>query len=288
MSLAHLGSRMAVGRGLALSTKSRLPRLPAGHAHSTSAVQVFCAAQESSRMEGGRSSAAEKLIRGHIAAATTVGGLLLSEASPALAAAPGNAGKAALAAAAAWFLLPPALRLLGSGFRGYAGEIAPAAALNELSGWRDGVLVDLRSDREKSVAGVPDLPSAGKLVEVEYAEIGDRRARGALRDPGSLEAEVTAMQVAGLKRAKRGSPIYLLDKNGSVAKTVAKNLARQGFKRVYVVSGGFQGWQNAKLQIKPSSSVSPFDILLPGTGKYSARQTTSTRPQGRRALPSGR
>ncbi|KAL6770090.1 hypothetical protein ACKKBG_A33560 [Auxenochlorella protothecoides x Auxenochlorella symbiontica] len=435
---------MAVGRGLALSTKSRLPRLPAGHAHSTSAVQVFCAAQESSRMEGGRSSAAEKLIRGHIAAATTVGGLLLSEASPALAqdagpaasvaagaapalpaidpaqlssgvdtavgtlvdllraagsgiksglggaqdgleaaesaysriapyvdravdavrpgveagvakagaaagpaleralpaaqdalasaasgagvdlgavrgalgalgdlaggvaggaltavhvgqgvvsalaAAPGNAGKAALAAAAAWFLLPPALRLLGSGFRGYAGEIAPAAALNELSGWRDGVLVDLRSDREKSVAGVPDLPSAGKLVEVEYAEIGDRRARGALRDPGSLEAEVTAMQVAGLKRAKRGSPIYLLDKNGSVAKTVAKNLARQGFKRVYVVSGGFQGWQNAKLQIKPSSSVSPFDILLPGTGKYSARQTTSTRPQGRRALPSGR
>ncbi|RMZ53903.1 hypothetical protein APUTEX25_004774 [Auxenochlorella protothecoides] len=136
-----------------------------------------------------------------------------------------------------------------------SGKIAPAAALNELSGWRDGVLVDLRSDREKSVAGVPDLPSAGKLVEVEYAEIGDRRARGALRDPGSLEAEVTAMQVAGLKRAKRGSPIYLLDKNGSVAKTVAKNLARQGFKRVYVVSGGFQGWQNAKLQIKPSSSV---------------------------------
>ncbi|KAL6771009.1 hypothetical protein ACKKBF_B33560 [Auxenochlorella protothecoides x Auxenochlorella symbiontica] len=85
MSLAHLGSRMAVGRGLALSTKSRLPRLPAGHAHSTSAVQVFCAAQESSRMEGGRPNAAEKLIRGHIAAATTVGGLLLSEASPALA-----------------------------------------------------------------------------------------------------------------------------------------------------------------------------------------------------------
>ncbi|KAL6770091.1 hypothetical protein ACKKBG_A33560 [Auxenochlorella protothecoides x Auxenochlorella symbiontica] len=92
MSLAHLGSRMAVGRGLALSTKSRLPRLPAGHAHSTSAVQVFCAAQESSRMEGGRSSAAEKLIRGHIAAATTVGGLLLSEASPALAQDAGPAG----------------------------------------------------------------------------------------------------------------------------------------------------------------------------------------------------
>jgi hypothetical protein len=50
---------------------------------------------------------------------------------------------------------------------------------------------------EKEASGLPDAPSSasGKLLEVEYAAIGDRKLRGQLRDAGGIEAQVTALQV---------------------------------------------------------------------------------------------
>lgn len=66
-----------------------------------------------------------------------------------------------------------------------------------------------------------------------------------LHPPGPRSAQVTALQIAALKRLSRGSRLLVLDRNGGGggAKAVARALAERGFGRVYVIKGGFQGWQ---------------------------------------------
>lgn len=49
--------------------------------------------------------------------------------------------------------------------------------------------------------------------------------------------QVTALQIAALKRIGRGSRVVLLDRYGNVSKQVAKELSRRGFGRVFVVQG---------------------------------------------------
>ena len=66
---------------------------------------------------------------------------------------------------------------------------------------------------------------------------------------------MTILQIAALKKVKKGSRILLLDKNGSVAKDVAKGLNARGYKKVFVIDGGFNGWTSSKLQTRGSSSV---------------------------------
>ena len=59
-----------------------------------------------------------------------------------------------------------------------------------------------------------------------------------------MPPQVTALQIAALKRLSRGNRLLLLDRNGGgAAKAVARALAERGFGRVYVIKGGFQGWQ---------------------------------------------
>ena len=81
------------------------------------------------------------------------------------------------------------------GLRGYAGNISPAAALDAVSADGNTVIVDLRTQREKESSGVPDLPNSGRLVELEYASINDRKIRGQLRNPADIEKQVHAVQL---------------------------------------------------------------------------------------------
>jgi rhodanese-related sulfurtransferase len=70
--------------------------------------------------------------------------------------------------------------------------------------------------------------------------------------------QVTAIQIASLKRLGRGSKVLLLDRTGSTAKTVAKELSKRGFGRVYVIDGGFDGrngWVGSKLLVKPDAGA---------------------------------
>ncbi len=71
-----------------------------------------------------------------------------------------------------------------------AGEVSPAAALDALSSSGGALLIDIRSAKEKETSGLPDLPSSGKLVELEFATVADRKLRGQLRNPGDLELKV--------------------------------------------------------------------------------------------------
>lgn len=201
--------------------------------------------------------------------------------------------EAGLAVVVAYYLAGPLLKGLGGALRGYAGQVSPAAALDILSTQGNCVMVDIRSAREKESAGLPDLPNNGKLVELEYASVADRRVRSQLRNAGDIELKVTALQVAALKKIGKGTTIFLMDKNGGNAKAVAKELSKKGFKKAFVVSGGFGGWQGAKLKVKPSTTVSRVEVLLPGafgTGS-SSRTTTAQRqigaPRRQLQLPGG-
>ncbi|KAL6758560.1 rhodanese-like Ca-sensing receptor [Haematococcus lacustris] len=166
----------------------------------------------------------------------------------------------ALGLAALTYLVPLLLGGLGGSFRGFAGEVAPAAALDSLANESDVLLIDIRSSKEKEASGVPDLPTsaASKALEVEYASTDDKRLRALLRDPTAMEAQITALQVAALKKISKGTKLVLLDRYGPAARTVAKELGRRGYGKVFVVSGGFDGrggWVQSKLQIKPAASV---------------------------------
>ncbi|GFH24510.1 HATPase_c domain-containing protein, partial [Haematococcus lacustris] len=74
------------------------------------------------------------------------------------------------------------------------------------------------------------------VLEVEYANTEDKRLRGQLRDPNSIEAQITALQVSALKRINKGTKVVLLDRYGPAARTVAKELGRKGYTKVFVVA----------------------------------------------------
>lgn len=193
--------------------------------------------------------------------------------------------EAGFAAVAAYYLAGPFLKGLGGALRGYAGDISPAGALDVLSTQGNCVVVDIRTTREKESAGLPDLPNNGKLVELEYASVADRRVRSQLRNASDIELKVTAMQVAALKKIGKGSTIFLMDRNGASAKSVARELSKKGFKKAFVVSGGFSGWQGAKLKVKPSTTVSRVEVLLPGAFGAGGSSRTTTTQQRRIGAP---
>ena len=79
---------------------------------------------------------------------------------------------------------------------------------------------------------------------------------------------MTVLQIASLKKVKKGTKIMLLDKNGSGAKDIAKALTSRGYKRVFVISGGFGGWTASKLKTRGSSTVRikpPCHLHFPST-----------------------
>ncbi|KAK9846572.1 hypothetical protein WJX81_006817 [Elliptochloris bilobata] len=190
---------------------------------------------------------------------------------------------------ALYYLGPPLLKGIFGSLRGYAGNISPAAALDAVSNDGNTLLIDIRTEREKEAGGLPDLPNSGRLVELEYAVIEDRKVRSLLRNVSAIEQQVTVLQIAALKKVSKGTRMLLLDRNGSGAKAIARELSRRGFKKVFVVQGGFSGWTAAKLQTKLSSSVSSVEVLSPsslfGTMRQSANGKTSRRSL---QLPSGR
>lgn len=192
----------------------------------------------------------------------------------------------ALGALGVWFIGPSVLGVAFKGLRGYAGDVSAPAALDLVSTRGNTYIIDLRSDREKENGGALDIPGGGRLIELEYASVADRKLRSQLRNVSDLELQVTSMEVAALKKIGKGSTILLLDRNGGQSKAVAKQLRAKGFKRAFVVAGGFGGWTAAKLRVKPSSSVSRVEVI-PAASTISravGRATTSSR----RALPSGR
>ena len=81
------------------------------------------------------------------------------------------------------------------------------------------------------------LNNTPQSTEVEYAVTEDKKLRNQLRNVSAIESEITALQIAALKKVNKSTKIILLDKNGSTAKVVAKELTRKGYSNVYVIDG---------------------------------------------------
>ncbi|GFR43580.1 hypothetical protein Agub_g4677 [Astrephomene gubernaculifera] len=214
---------------------------------------------------------------------TQAAGSAVSAASPLLrrgleflaASDPVTLGEYALGAVALYFITPA---LFGA-MRGYAGELTAAVALDTVVNDASSVLIDIRPAREKEASGVPDVPgaAANKVLEVEFAALEDKKLRSQLKDPGYIESQTTALQIAALRRINTASKIILLDRYGPNAEAVARELAKKGYGRVFVVSGGFDGragWIQSKLQIKPFTATS-LTFAAPSFGRSGS--TTSTR-----------
>nr|AEQ59234.1 extracellular calcium sensing receptor [Taxus chinensis] len=140
-----------------------------------------------------------------------------------------------------YLFVPSILSSIAFSFRGYKGDLTPAQAL-ELLTKQDYVMIDIRTEKEKSKAGIPSLPrpAKNKLVSIAVEEFPNK-LRSLLRKFKQVEAEVTSLKISYLKRLNKGSRIVIMDSYGDVAKIVAKSLTSLGFTHTWILTDGFSG-----------------------------------------------
>ena len=115
------------------------------------------------------------------------------------------------AAAAAFVLAFPSIAsFVARALRGYAGATSPAIVLDRLSTGSSVALVDIRSQQSKEAEGIPDLRDKSKYIQLEAAVVDDGRVRRELKNIGSLEVTMTAMQVAALKKISKKTELYIM------------------------------------------------------------------------------
>lgn len=173
-----------------------------------------------------------------------------------------------------YLLLPYLGDSIATTIRGYAGDLNAPSALNLLIQDGAAVLVDVRTLEEQGAKGLLDLPPKNRrqLVSLERATL----ERGAFKNNFATESKITAVQIAALKATNKGKPLIVLDQNSKQSKAVAKELTSLGFKKVYVVAGGFAAWVNAGLQTKAAFSVNATSATVGGP-----RVTLPVRPTKR-------
>uniref|UniRef100_K3YTB0 Rhodanese domain-containing protein n=1 Tax=Setaria italica TaxID=4555 RepID=K3YTB0_SETIT len=179
--------------------------------------------------------------------------------------APGDYVVAAGAAFLAYLLLPPVWSLVSFTLRGYKGELTPAQALDKVT-TKDYVLIDVRTDKDKAKAGVPQLPSnaKNKLISVPLEELPSK-LKGMVRSAKKAEAEITALKISYLKKIGKGSNVIIMDSYNDISKTVAKTLNSVGFKNCWVMAGGFsgrKGWAQSRLGTD-SFNLSVVEVVTP-------------------------
>eukprot|EP00252_Welwitschia_mirabilis_P014523 TRINITY_DN3186_c0_g1_i1.p1 TRINITY_DN3186_c0_g1~~TRINITY_DN3186_c0_g1_i1.p1 ORF type:complete len:463 (+),score=105.48 TRINITY_DN3186_c0_g1_i1:150-1391(+) len=182
-----------------------------------------------------------------------------------------------------YLLLPRVLSSIAFSVRGYKGDLTPAQAL-ELLTKQDYVMVDIRSEKEKSKAGIPSLPRSArsKLYSIPIEELSNK-LKGMVRSSRKVEAEIAALKISCLKRLNRGSKLVIMDSYGDVAKTVARALTALGFKNTWVLNDGFsggKGWLQSCLGTDSYSSsfaeiLSPSRIIPGGRSRFGTQETPS-------------
>ena len=218
------------------------------------------------------------------------------------------------AAAAAFVLAFPSIAsFVARALRGYAGATSPAIVLDRLSTGSSVALVDIRSQQSKEAEGIPDLRDKSKYIQLEAAVVDDGRVRRELKNIGSLEVTMTAMQVAALKKISKKTELYIMvgidldpdldrlslslslalrasfalqDKNGSLASAVAKEVAAKGFSRTFVVKGGFAGWKRERLPIRMAESVGRVEVVAPSAVLFgSTKKAIGEGSTAKKSLP---
>lgn len=179
-----------------------------------------------------------------------------------------------LGALALYYLAPPVLKAASAAARGYEGDASAAQVLDWIIEDGNTFLVDMRRKQDKEAMGIPDVGGAAgrRIIEVPLYTT-DKNIRGLLRDPDGVERQITALKIGSLKRVSKGKRIVIMDKDGRLAKKVAKELSKRGFKNVYVMKGGFNnGWFSARLGVRKILSVTSAEVVrgLPGSRRGSS------------------
>ena len=190
-------------------------------------------------------------------------------------------------AGAAYLLAPLLLKAAAASARGYAGSIRPVEAYDAVLSGGKIVVVDVRRDNEVS-RGEIEFPRryANKVLTVPREKLS-----GNFKNMGDVESNLTALKMASLKGIKKSTKVLILDANGGEAPKLAKALAAQGFGKVFVIKGGFNGWVSAGLGVKAARVVSA--TLLPSFGGSSSSSSSVNGrvidvAPSRGFLPSGR
>ncbi|XP_014505979.1 calcium sensing receptor, chloroplastic [Vigna radiata var. radiata] len=165
----------------------------------------------------------------------------------------------------AYLLIPPIWSVISSNLRGYKGDLTPAQALDLISA-QNYVLIDIRSEKDKDKTGIPRLPSSAKnrLVAIPLEELPSK-LKGQVKNAKKLEAEIVALKISYLKKINKGSNVVILDSYSDVAKTVGRTLTSIGFKKTWIVAGGFsgnKGWLQSRLGTD-SYNFSLAEVLSP-------------------------
>lgn len=195
-----------------------------------------------------------------------------------------------------YFLTPPVITSITCAARGYKGDLSASQAL-DLIMKRDYLLIDVRTEKEKSKSGVASLPryAINSVLYVPVEELS-LKFKGQLRDYRKAEAEVAAIKISYLRRINKSSKLVILDRYGDMAKSVARSLMKLGLKNSWVVTDGFdggRGWVQSRLGTASHSSsiaaiLSPTRIISEGAKKiFPSSKDIDVAPQPRKLLPGG-
>lgn len=202
---------------------------------------------------------------------------------------------AAGAAFLAYLLLPPVWSLVSFSLRGYKGDLSPAQALDKVTS-QDYVLIDVRSEKDKDKAGVPQLPSnaKNKLIYVPLEDLPNK-IKGMVRNAKQAEAEIAALKISYLKKIGKGSNVVVMDSYCDNSKIVARTLNSIGFKNCWVMAGGFsgrKGWAQSRLgtdsyNLSVVEVVTPSRVIPAAADRFvtTSSNTTSSRTPPRKLLP---
>jgi rhodanese-related sulfurtransferase len=122
--------------------------------------------------------------------------------------------------------------------RSYAGDITPLEAWKMLSDNPRAVLVDVRTDAEWRLVGVPDLSSLGR--EVVYVEWNTTDGKRNGNFATELRDRIPPADAGGGER-----PMVFICRSGHRSIGAAEVATAAGFTPAYNVLDGFEGHLNA-------------------------------------------
>jgi rhodanese-related sulfurtransferase len=179
-------------------------------------------------------------------------------------------------AAAVPLLGVPLLLTVAGRFGAYKGPLPPSEAYSILQR-EDALLVDVRTNAERSAQGLPDLQrgalSKGAAVPLDFI---NTVPASKLRKAKQLSQDVVALAISQLRAVRGGTKVILLDRGDGRAVPIAQRLNKYGVRQAFVVQGGFRQWQRDGLAVRGDrSDYSVSQLQLLGTRTSIAAEETA-------------
>ncbi|CAI5536973.1 unnamed protein product [Closterium sp. Naga37s-1] len=147
-------------------------------------------------------------------------------------------------------------------YGGYSGNLSAEEALEVLKESK-AVLVDIRPEFLRDENGIPDLRRGARFKDcsVKFEKLGGP-LRGQVRRPDVVDLQLMAAKIKGVRGVQKDTQVIIMDESGgNLAKEIARGLSRVGFKRSFVMDGGFDSWVASGLRVKPNEPERAADVL---------------------------